>query len=92
MGTRPQYIWEGKSHPVLLSESLWEGMRTNLAVANSRHFYRLVISYWLSVRRVFAFLECLKRLGRPYSIITGTADASSSVGSGMLPGRVLRQI
>jgi hypothetical protein len=28
----------------------------------------------------------------PYSIITGTADASSSVGSGMLPGRVLRQI
>jgi hypothetical protein len=49
VGTRPHYIWEGKSHPALLSESLWEGMRIDLAVANSRHFYRLVISYWLSV-------------------------------------------
>ena len=48
-GTRSHHIWEGKCHPIFLSESLWENMRIDLAVANSRHFYRLVISYWPSI-------------------------------------------
>jgi hypothetical protein len=34
-GTRSHYIWEGKCYPILLSESLWETMGINLAVANS---------------------------------------------------------
>ena len=44
-GTRSHYIWQCKCHPILLSKVLWETMRIDLAVANSRHFYRLVISY-----------------------------------------------
>jgi|ERR1700722_2229492 hypothetical protein len=44
-GMPSRYIWEGKCHPVLLSESLWETMVIDLAVANSRHFYHLVISH-----------------------------------------------
>jgi hypothetical protein len=78
-GTGSHYIWEGKCHPIPLSESLWKTMRIDLAVANSRHFYRLVISYWLSVQRVLGFLE---RLKRPYSILTGAVDVGRSVGSG----------
>jgi hypothetical protein len=48
-GTRSHYIWEGKCYSILLSESLWETMGINLAVANSRHIYCLAVSYWLSV-------------------------------------------
>jgi hypothetical protein len=70
---------EGKCHPILPSESVWETMGIDLAVANSQHFYRLVISYWLSVSRVLGFLE---RLEHPCSILTGAVDAGSSVGSG----------
>jgi hypothetical protein len=48
-GTHSHYIWESKCHPILLSESLWETMGIDLAVANSRHIYCSVVSYWLSV-------------------------------------------
>jgi hypothetical protein len=46
VGTHSHYVWEGKCRPVLLPESLWEGGGIDLAVANSRHFYRIVISCW----------------------------------------------
>src|ERR1700733_5145186 len=63
---------------------VWGAVIMGLAVASSRHFCRLVISYWLSVWRVLGFLE---RLDRPHSILIGSIDAGSSVDSGMFPGR-----
>jgi hypothetical protein len=58
-------------------------MGIDLAVTNSQQFYRLVISYWLSVSRVLGFLE---RLEHPCFILTGAVDARSSVSSGDASG------
>jgi hypothetical protein len=58
-------------------------MRIDIAVANSRHFCRLVISYWLLVYRVLDFLEGPER---PYSTLTGVVDAGSSASSGDASG------
>jgi len=51
-GIRSHYIWEGKCHPILLSESLWEIMGIDLAVANSHFFVHraVVLLSWYPTR------------------------------------------
>jgi hypothetical protein len=58
-------------------------MGIDLAVANFRHFYRLVISYWLSIWKALVFLE---RIERSCSILTGAVDTGNSVRSGDVSG------
>ena len=62
-------------------------MRIDIAVANSQHFYRLVISL-LAVSVEGVRLPITPRVP-PYSILTGAVDAGSSVGSGDASGEDL---
>jgi hypothetical protein len=65
-------------------------MRIDIAVANSQHFYRLVISL-LAVSVEGVMLPITPR-APPYSILTGAVDAGSSVGSGDTSGEDLNHL